>query len=162
MRESIGGSWLFQIVIVLILLFTAYLCLSINYTAAYKVSDSIVNQIQVDKGVKVENIKNVLAEVKYTSQGKCNVADGDESWTPMSFSGPISNEYSDSANYCLKKVVVRKPSSEHPGIYYYRIKVFYKLDVPIISRFNFNVQSGTANVFNASDDITIKLVGDGA
>ena len=62
MREAIGGAWLFQIVILLLLIFTAYFCLSINYTAAYKVNDSVINTIQKDEGVNPDNIKAALQE----------------------------------------------------------------------------------------------------
>ena len=51
MREAIGGTWLFQIVIVFILLFTGFLCLSINRSKAFNVKDQIIQTIQSYNGI---------------------------------------------------------------------------------------------------------------
>lgn len=157
MRESIGGSYLFQIVLVLILLFTAYLCLSINYTAAYKVSDSIVNQIKLDEGVNMDHIITTLSEASYKSAGKCNDGKKETGWTAFDIKG--NNMYdsnTEKAALCLKKIRVSSTTGEHPDIFYYKVKVFYKINVPIISSFNFNVQSDTPNIYSPNDN-SIKL-----
>lgn len=153
MREAIGGAWLFQIVIVLLLLFTAYLCLSINYTAAYKVTDSVINQIQVDEGVNLSNIQKTLQEAHYTSRGKCDITDG---WTAMNFNSNSMND-DGKANYCIKKILVSKATDELPEIYYYRVKTFYNIDVPILSRLNLNVQADSVNIYGAQDDKNARI-----
>ena len=51
MREAIGGTWLFQIVIVFILLFTGYMCLSINHSKAYNVKSEILEIIERYNGI---------------------------------------------------------------------------------------------------------------
>ena len=152
MRESIGGAGLFQIVIVLLLLFTAYFCLSINYTAAYKVTDSINNQIKKDEGINLDNITNALQEAHYTSSGECNDPDrGEVGWTAFTFNKGLSNN--NVGNYCLKKVsVTANDGNELPQVYYYRIKVFYRIEVPIISSFNFNVQADSANIYSPNEE----------
>lgn len=153
MRESIGGAGLFQIVIVLLLLFTAYFCLSINYTAAYKVTDSINNQIKKDEGINPEHISNALQEAHYTSSGKCNDGDKEVGWTPFKLSGKPTIGEDDEANYCLKKVLVTDNTGiELPKVYYYRIKVFYRIEVPIISSFNFNVQADSVNIYSPNEN----------
>ena len=42
MRESMGGTWLFGIVIVFIALFASFLAYSISYTRAFNVKNEIV------------------------------------------------------------------------------------------------------------------------
>ena len=42
MREAIGGTWIFGLVIVFIVLFTSYLALSVNYSKAFKAHRNIV------------------------------------------------------------------------------------------------------------------------
>lgn len=153
MRESIGGAGLFQIVIVLLLLFTAYFCLSINYTAAYKVTDSINNQIKKDEGIKLENISQALSEAHYTSSGKCNDGDKEVGWTPFKLNGTSPIGEDDEANYCLKKVLVTDNTGvELPKVYYYRIKVFYRIEVPILNGFNFNVQADSSNIYSPNEN----------
>ena len=153
MRDSIGAVGLIGIVIFLILLFTAYFCVSINYTSAYKVTDSINNVIKKDEGVNVDNIRDVLQEFHYTASGICNETN-DDNWKSFLLDG--STPMSGKANYCLKKVKVAKNDEQQnlPDIYYYRIKVFYNIDVPIITNFNFNVKADSANIYspNESDE----------
>lgn len=157
MRESIGGAYLFQIVIVLLLLFTAYLCLSINYTAAYKVTDSINNQIKKDQGVNPSNINKALQEAHYTSSGKCNT-DDDRDWTGFDLQGNQIMNINEEANYCLKKIKVSAATDELPAIYYYRVKVFYRIEVPIISSFNFNVKADSPHIYEPTDAVTLNAI----
>src|SRR5574344_563987 len=53
MREAIGGTWLFQIVIVFILLFTGFMCLTINRSKAFNVKNEIVQTIQTYNGINL-------------------------------------------------------------------------------------------------------------
>ena len=152
MRESIGGAGVFQIVIVLLLLFTAYFCLSINYTSAYKVTDSINNQIIRDEGVNPTNISQALSEAHYTSSGKCNQGDDDQ-WTGFLLDGSQLYNVDANANYCLKKIKVANSGDENmPDVVYYRIKVFFNIDVPIISSFNFNVKADSKNIYAPKEE----------
>ena len=50
MRESIGGSWLFSIVVLFIALFSAFLAYSISYTRAFNVKNEIINYIERNEG----------------------------------------------------------------------------------------------------------------
>lgn len=149
MREAIGGAGLFQIVIVLLLLFTAYLCLSINYTAAYKVTDSVINRIKKDNGVNPIEITKVLQEAHYTSKGKC-ATKNDTEWTAMSFDNKVMNDNGE-ANYCIKKILVSRATDELPEIYYYRVKTFYNVDVPLINLIDLNVKADSSNIYGAND-----------
>ena len=50
MRESIGGLWLFSIVVTFIVLFVSFLAYSISYTRAFKVKNEIINYIERAEG----------------------------------------------------------------------------------------------------------------
>lgn len=50
MRESIGGGWLFGIVIVFIFMFSGFLAYSISYTKAFNVKNEVVNYIEHNEG----------------------------------------------------------------------------------------------------------------
>ena len=50
MRESIGGTWLFSIVITFIALFSAFLAYAISYTKAFNVKGEILNLIERNEG----------------------------------------------------------------------------------------------------------------
>ena len=53
MRESIGGAWLFGIVIVFIFLFAAFLTYSINYTRAFNIKNEVLNYIEENEGFNI-------------------------------------------------------------------------------------------------------------
>ena len=136
------------IIIVLLLLFTGFLCLSINFTAAFKVSDSIVNQINKDEGIHLENISNVLREAGYSSSGGCG-----DGWTAFRLGQNNIDLTTNEGNYCIKKIAVSDTSNpEIPRRYYYRVKVFYKVDVPLLNRLNLNVQADTMQIYEAKED----------
>ena len=74
MRESIGGGWLFGIVIVFIFMFSGFLAYSVSYTRAFNVKNEIINYIEQGQGFTksdkpVENIReqNILLS---TTEGK--------------------------------------------------------------------------------------------
>ena len=53
MRESIGGAWLFGIVIVFIFFFSGFLAYSISYTKAFNVKNNIISFIEEYEGYTV-------------------------------------------------------------------------------------------------------------
>ena len=127
MKESIGTSYLFQIVIVFVLLFTGYLCLSINYSRSYSVKNNIVNNIQREKGfneVTRNKIAAYLQKVGFKSTGKC--PDGYDAY---SADGVLQGNGGKGV-YCVSSVVV-PGNPDIPQTTYFRVAVFYKLDLPI-------------------------------
>lgn len=50
MREAIGGTWLFGLVILFIALFASFLAYSISYTRAFNVKNEIINLIERNEG----------------------------------------------------------------------------------------------------------------
>ena len=144
MREAIGGTWIFQIVIFFVLLFTGYMCLTINHTKAFNVKDTIVKEIERKEGVDlsspdsdeaIQKIVTYLKSASYRTTGKC----------PDGYMGYNRDGHIDSRNsaFCLKKQSVHS-ASDMPDMAYYRVVVFYQLDLPIFrSVFNFKVTGDT-------------------
>lgn len=146
MREAIGGTWIFQIVIFFILLFTGYMCLSINHSKAFNVKNTIVKAIERSDGVDltqesndpaISKIVNYLKETSYRTTGKC-----DSGYTGYNREGRKTNN---NASFCIAEVPVRAGhSNELPNMRYYRVVVFYQLDLPIFrSVFEFRVSGDT-------------------
>ena len=74
MREAIGGTWIFSIVIVFIVLFTSFLAISVNYSKAFKVKNGIINIIEKKEGVSdstVAEISDYLNNVGYLVYSRC-------------------------------------------------------------------------------------------
>ena len=56
MKEAIGGSYIFQIVIIFIALFSAFIVYSISYTKAFRVKNEIITLIENNLGyIPAEN-----------------------------------------------------------------------------------------------------------
>lgn len=144
MREAIGGTWLFQIVIVFILLFTGYLCLSINHSKAFNVKNSIINAIEIEGGANLTNpesdpaIKKIVENIRnvaYRTTGNCP-----KGYTGFNRDGKIDSRAS---AFCIKEERARN-YDELPVMNYYRIIVFYQLDLPIFNEaFNFSIKGDT-------------------
>lgn len=65
MRESIGGTWLFGIVITFIALFSAFLSYAISYTKAFNLKSEILNMIERSEGwteSEIDDLRNVSQE----------------------------------------------------------------------------------------------------
>ena len=80
MREAIGGTAIFQIVIFFILLFTGFMCLSINHSKAFNVKNMIINTIERVEKIDLTNtendeaIKEIVGYLKknsYRTTGNC-------------------------------------------------------------------------------------------
>lgn len=163
MREAIGGTWLFQIVIFFILIFTGFMCLTINQTKAFNVKNKIIETIQSHNGASSFAIDEIVSYIKENSYRTTGVmpkeikANGkDISYTCYTRDG---NETTDRPVFCLAKVLYGENnmfcddgSCELPSMSYYRVVVFYQLDLPIFhDLFNFSLTGDTKVLYGSSD-----------
>lgn len=161
MREAIGGTWIFQIVVFFILLFTGFMCLSINQSKAFKVKSSMIDAIERHNGILLDDITSgddaleeivaSLSERAYRTTGKC----------PNAFTHPVTGETipyvgfdrdghlnSTAPAFCIARITTHEYQphevNELPNMSYYRIVVFYQLDLPIFNDvFNFTLRGDT-------------------
>lgn len=160
MKESIGGVSLFTIVIVFIILFTGYISLSISHSKAFNVKNEIVNIIRNQGGVCTgtianntnncynftEQITDFFKEVNYHGSGTCD--DGAIGFTK---DGDLAG-IGDRAAFCVEGVAANSEISQFNHAVYYKIKVFWQLDLPIFnSLFNFAVEGETAVVYSPNE-----------
>ena len=59
MRESIGGTWLIGIVALFIVLFSAFMAYSINYTKAFRAKNGLIDLIEQNEGYTFYNGSNI-------------------------------------------------------------------------------------------------------
>lgn len=160
-----GGAWLFTLVIVLIALFTTFVCISTNYSRTYNVKDEIISIIESRKGVNertIESINDELRRVGYASNGTCPSDGG--CW--YGFSRNIDNSvssYASGVNYCIQVFHVTRQREDgvsstaigHPASNYYGVMVFFQLDLPVLRDvFHLRIE-GETSIINLPDDSLI-------
>lgn len=158
MKEAIGGISIFQIVIAFIILFTGYICLSVNYSKAYSVKNELLTIIKNQGGVCTDDennvlcqnfkllISNYLQQSGYRSMGTC-----DTDWEGFKRDGTHVSK-GEKAAFCVRGVNIADSESQLPTAVYYEVEVFYQVDLPIISGlFNFSVKGETSRVYSPSE-----------
>lgn len=120
------------------------MCLSINHSKAFNVKNTIVKAIEREEGVDVRNpehdpaiekIVEYLKQTSYRTTGKCP-----SGYTGFNREGKIDTRNS---AFCIAEQRTRL-GADMPNMIYYRIIVFYQLDLPIFrSIFEFRVSGDT-------------------
>ncbi len=175
MREAIGGISIFQIVIVLILLFTGIMSLTINHSKAFGVKDEIITIIEnntIEKtgagqqhsygfGPTMQNaVKDQLTKAGYHILGTCpdDTYDGyDLNGKPagkirgVAFcirANQVDDEFEQDAKNACKSGACETTGNDFPTMVYYDVVLFFKLDIPVINYlFNFNLKGTTKIMF---------------
>lgn len=160
MKESVGILSLTNIVILFILVFTGYLCITLNQTKAYNVKNQIISIIQKYNGIDsnaVIEIQKYMSEVGYRSSGRCNSEEASSitNYAITQRDGLAVN--GTSGMICIAKHSVNDkmpdPNGQFPKAAYYDIKVFFALDMPIINNvFNFNLKGSTRIIYCPKED----------
>ena len=159
MREAIGGTWLFQIVIVFILLFTGFMCLSINRSKAFRVKNQIIETIESYNGIDLNKeyeeggtgaIVDIVSYIKDNSYRTVGVSPGNE-YKCFNRDGKSTNT---NPVFCIEAVSASDKSGisddykELTNMVYYRVVVFYQLDLPVFhDLFNFRVVGATKTLY---------------
>ncbi len=153
MKESIGGTSLFFIVIVILSVFALYVSVAINWSAAYKVKDEILFYIEKNKGLNKKTITEIQTYTKkngYGATGSCPDVNK-ECWRAISVNTSDGKAINNNAtNFCVKKTYYRY-SKDIPETAYYTVKVFFKIEVPIVNRINITIDGETAPIYHTKD-----------
>ena len=126
MREAIGTSYIFSIVIAFIGIIFLILIGSLSYSKAFKVKTKIIDIIEKNNGyddnaVRTE-IDNYLKTAGYTvtkanNRGTCSTVNGKEAINTIK-----------NYDYCVYRFKTVKG-------YYYHVTVFISFDIPVISSY---------------------------
>lgn len=179
MKEAIGGTWLYGIVLVFVVLFTTFISISTNYSRCFRLKDEIITTIEHYNGVNYKSINTIneyLNGIGYASTGDCpeNTSE-EETWygfmnsTTCSKDGTCNSSTTKDVNYCIKKFTIVKRACltddkkvdvtgaiGHPRSAYYQVVVFFKLNWPIInSLFNIHISGETGIIYNWNDQAII-------
>ena len=153
MREAIGGTWLFGIVILFIALFSAFVAYSVSYTKAFNTNNEIINIIErnagfttlksgnsdirslSDEALQEDGSSEALIYYKIKKIGyNYTVAEG------ISCQTVYGNESStmQAGGYCLAKVCKPLSNSDDNDTNsryttYYKVTTFIAINLPVVN-----------------------------
>ncbi len=157
MRNAVGSYILFVIVIFFVVLFSGYICISINKAKAFNTKNEIVKAVEryapdiepniVGKSDFKDDIKRIMSEAGYRNDGKCEDGKNVQGYTKD------GDRCLDSkCAFCIETTAVNSNGSGS-GLSgnYYKITTFYHLDLPIISSvFNLKTTGETKVIYYKS------------
>lgn len=164
MRQAIGTTWIFSICLTFIVLFTAYLAISINYAKAFKIKNHIISMIEENEGIDDDNASSFNTKVEdyllyqgYDAKKVCN--DGEllrddlnkGQWKAVTAINDVNGK-GKSTYYCVYKRNVEN-KSECSNEVVYKVITFFKFDIPALNTLMvFNVSGNTKVIHDFSNN----------
>lgn len=145
MRESVGSTWVYMIVITFTFIFAGFLALVIAYSKAYKIKNEVTLIVEKYEGISdtsIEIIKNYVKNAGYSATGKCKSETGEE------VIGLTSDGTYEEADSKKKYLLCFKKSSSESKNTEIEITTFYKFTLPIIGDITTFDISGETNTMN--------------
>lgn len=145
MREAIGSTFIYNIIIVFIVITVAFLVATLSYMKAFKVNGTIAKSIERFEGynsLSVKDIENSMDTLGYHQNVK------NESCPIHKHKGvvytPIT-EFQTNYRYCIYEYPVEN------GYFIYGILTYIKMDIPIAGgAFSLPVYSETERIYQFS------------
>lgn len=154
MRQTIGATWVFQLVLIFTLIFAAYIALTINYSKSFKVKNEVLSIVEKSQGFTDDGIKlvnNYLSSSGYKTQGKCKLSNEAITYgvTTLDFNASANSAEKAQAGknyyYCFTKI------SNYHSYYktraYYRVQLFFRFDLPVLGDiYSFDVDGMSSEI----------------
>ena len=154
MKEAIGGGWMLGFVAMFIVIFSAYLAISVNYTKAFKVKNKIINLIEENEGFTTSdkiavgntNINDLVSD--YTTEAKVY-----KYLDQIGYSYDIStcpdgfDTEAYPGGYCIKKIQTSQGA-------YYKVATFISFEMPLVwLKIKVPITGETKVIYNVSDSL---------
>lgn len=149
MKNAFGATLLFQIVIFFVVLFTGYICLSINQAKAFNVKNEVVKAVErnapkLDNVAFTADLREIMEKEGYRLEGSCNKLD----WNVPNITGFDRNGNKCISNKCAVCIAEIGSTVAGQEARYYKVATFYQLDLPILnSLFNLNAKGETKLIY---------------
>lgn len=150
MRESVGTTTLFQIVLAFTLLFSAFLAVAINYNKVFKLKNETISIIEKYEGINdksLEIINNYLKNNGYNTKSKCgNNEYGVTNLERIDYEKAQTNK---DYYYCLSAYCTYDKRNCQKGDkeIFYDVKLFFKFNLPLLGDFTtFKITGETKSI----------------
>ncbi len=143
MREAIGSTFLYNIIIVFIVVTFAFLSATISYMKAFKVNGAIAKSLERFEGyntLSAQEIENSLITLGYRNNLKGNLNCPERTHKGKRYS-PIL-DFTTNYKYCIYEY------PKENGYFIYGILTYINMDIPIASgTFSLPVYSETERIY---------------
>ncbi len=131
MKETTSTMWTFQMIIVFMLIFAAFLALILVYSKAFSIKNRFLSIIEKYDGITQESLlimNNYAKSHNYKAKAHCP-GDRDKTWYGVnvednSYEVSDDNKY---YSYCFSQ------ERDARGLIYYNIVVFYRFNLPVLN-----------------------------
>lgn len=146
MRESVGSTTTFKLVLAFTFIFAAFISLAIVYNRAFRLKNESLAIIERYEGINtnsLEIINNYLKNSGYTAKGKCDSDEyGVKDLTKEELGKGDGDYY-----YCLKANCLKESCVKNKSEIFYEVKLFYKFNLPFIGDLvNFKITGVTKGI----------------
>ena len=147
MREAVGSTFLFKLMIIFIFFFASFLAIAINYSQAFRVKNQVINLIEQYEGLSEENqerIANLINGSGYYRVASCTC---DKDFNCNNRTGDNLNGGSiDNTNgLCIRRLTTGADGTDA----YYSVTTFVSFNLPIVGNFfTFPVKGETKVITN--------------
>lgn len=185
MKNAISNVWLIGIVFTFILLFSGYLAITINYSRAFKIKNEVLTIIEKHNGLTdnmgssvpskfhsgstvIGNLGGLQSIALYMAGSAYNVMStcpNDGSWYGVESIDytktklkPVNKGDNSKYYYCVKKEMVGDTvgnGTAFKSAAFYKIKIFYKMNLPVIGDIiKFTIDGTSSEVTVPQDEKT--------
>jgi len=160
MRESIGATSIFALCLTFIMLFTAYLAISVNYAKAFRIKNQVITMIEENNGKAKsieKDISDYLVSEAYTATKQCpsprtytdNATGSISSGWNRIIALNYMNDASPKKNICVYRMEIDNRNDDIDSTtVYYKVVTFFKFDLPMVGDITtFSVSGDTKLIY---------------
>jgi hypothetical protein len=151
MRQTIGTTTTFKAAILFTIMFSAFLALAITYNRAFRLKNESIAILEKYEGVSPKSlqiINNYLRNSGYQGQGHCE--DGEYGVNNLEDNKLVTARPSELYYYCVFSECTDSSltiTSDGSNKIIYRIKLFYKFNLPVFGDlFNYTISGKTKRI----------------
>lgn len=138
MRDAIGGTFTFQIIIFFLVLVSGYLAFSVNYSKAYRAKNKVIDVYETYEGhlenaKAQEKINTYFKQIGYNPAQQYVTAQNakcENQGSPVGSDKSCGQCYCENG-YCIK-VICDESSSDILGRKYADVTTFVSIDIPVM------------------------------
>ena len=151
MRDAVGSTWIFGLVLGFTLIFAAFLTLALTYAKAYKIKNEMISMIEKYEGITTTDtlnkkgslniINQYLLNNGYMAKGSCDIDDYGVDDLNYAYLEKVSSK-SSKYYYCIKVNRIDKNCSV-----IFKVKLFYDFNLPILGKIHkFSINGETNEI----------------